>query len=103
MKTNSQTDWTRVLNEAKADASVPFDPETDLYDPNDPKAVADFLSSAKIVRARGQRGAQKEPTKIATAIRLSPEVIAFFKAGGKGWQTRVDEALREYIKNHSLA
>ena len=103
MKQKSQTDWERVLREAKADAPVPFDPETDLYDPNDPAAVKAFVAEAKIVRARGQRGEQKAPKKVATAIRLSPEVVAFFKAGGQGWQTRVDEALREYIKEHSPA
>lgn len=103
MNPNSKTDWARVLREAKAEAPVPFDPETDLYNPNDPAAVAAFLAEAKIARGRGQRGSQKAPTKIPTAIRLSPEVLAFFKAGGKGWQTRVDEALREYIKEHSPA
>jgi uncharacterized protein (DUF4415 family) len=103
MKPNSKTDWERVLREAAADAPVAFDPEADLYDPNDPQAVAEFMAKATVVRGRGQRGEQKAPRKIATAIRLSPEVVAFFKAGGKGWQTRVDEALREYIKTHSPA
>jgi len=56
---------------------------------------------AELRRARGQRGAQKAPRKLATAIRLSPEVAAFFKSGGRGWQTRIDEALREYVKAHS--
>ena len=100
MKTNSKTDWERVRREANSDEPVHFDPETDLYDPNDPAAVTTFVAEATIVRARGQRGEQKAPKKIATAIRLSPEVINFFKASGKGWQTRVDEALQEYIKEH---
>jgi len=56
---------------------------------------------AELRRARGQRGPQKAPRKIATAIRLSPEVIEFFKSGGSGWQTRVDAALLEYVKTHS--
>jgi uncharacterized protein (DUF4415 family) len=38
--------------------------------------------------------------KIPTTLRLSPEVIAYFKATGEGWQTRVDAALREYIQAH---
>jgi len=29
------------------------------------------------------------------AIRFSPEVLAAFRASGKGWQTRMDEALKE--------
>lgn len=56
---------------------------------------------AELRRARGQRGPQKGPRKVATAIRLSPEVIEFFKSGGSGWQTRVDAALLEYVKMHS--
>ena len=43
------------------------------------------------------RGLQKAPTKISTTIRLSPEIIAHFKAGGPGWQSRVNAALREWI------
>src|SRR5437868_5652026 len=56
---------------------------------------------AELRRARGQRGPGRAPRKVATAIRLSPEVASFFKAGGRGWQTRIDEALREYVKAHT--
>lgn len=41
------------------------------------------------------RGPQKAPTKVPVSIRLSPEVIEYFKAGGPGWQGRIDEALRK--------
>lgn len=41
------------------------------------------------------RGPQKAPTKVPVSIRLSPEVIAHFKAGGPGWQGRIDDALRK--------
>lgn len=34
---------------------------------------------------------------MSTTIRLSREVIEHFKAGGRGRQTRIDEALREWI------
>jgi len=33
--------------------------------------------------------------KIITTIRLSPEVLTLFRATGPGWQTRMDEVLRE--------
>lgn len=50
------------------------------------------------------RGKQKAPTKIATTLRLDPAVIDYFKADGKGYQTRINEVLKAYIKNqeHSL-
>jgi uncharacterized protein (DUF4415 family) len=43
------------------------------------------------------RGAQKAPTKIPVSIRLSREVVDHFKAGGPGWQTRIDEALAKVV------
>ena len=38
--------------------------------------------------------------KVATTIRLSAEVMDYFKAGGRGWQTRIDAALRDWIGKH---
>lgn len=35
--------------------------------------------------------------KVSTTIRLSAEVVEYFKTSGKGWQTRIDEALKEYV------
>ncbi len=49
------------------------------------------------LRYRGQRGKQKEPVKVATSLRLSPEVISFFKAKGAGWQTRIDDVLKMFV------
>lgn len=49
------------------------------------------------------RGPQKAPVKVSTTIRLSPEVMEAFKATGKGWQTRVDAALKDWLKTHSPA
>lgn len=38
-------------------------------------------------------------TKERITIRLSPEVLKHFRATGKGWQTRIDETLKEAIHN----
>ena len=46
------------------------------------------------------RGPQKAPTKTKVTIRLSPEIVEHFKSQGKGWQSRVNEALPEYVKTH---
>ena len=48
----------------------------------------------------GKRGPQKAPTKISTTLRLSPDVVARFRATGKGWQARIDEALKEWLAAH---
>ena len=39
----------------------------------------------------------------AVTIRLSRDVIDHFKAGGRGWQTRIDEALRDWIGKDGAA
>lgn len=42
-------------------------------------------------------------TKERITIRLSRDVVEQFRASGDGWQTRVDAALKDWLKNHSPA
>ncbi|MDB5564486.1 MAG: hypothetical protein JWP84_1052 [Tardiphaga sp.] len=56
------------------------------------------LTPAMLATVRNARGPQKAPTKIAVSIRLSPDVVAHFKAKGPGWQARIDDALRKVAK-----
>lgn len=58
----------------------------------------------KFAKAAVRRGRPPvaEP-KISTTIRLSRDVIDYFKAGGRGWQTRIDDALREWIERNGAA
>jgi len=65
-----------------------------------PEVVAAY-KSGELKRRRGQRGPQKKPTKQQVSIRFSPEVLAHFKGTGRGWQTRMDEALKQWIVEHS--
>lgn len=51
-------------------------------------------------RRQGERGVQRSPTKQSVSIRYSPEVIEYFKATGAGWQTRINEALRDWVETH---
>jgi len=52
-------------------------------------------------RKRGQRGPQHSPTKQLVSVRYSPEVLQYFKATGAGWQTRMNEALLEWVHKRS--
>ncbi len=45
-----------------------------------------------------RRGAQKAPTKRQVTLRLDPDLIEHFKAGGQGWQTRLNAALRKAVE-----
>ena len=49
------------------------------------------------------RGPQKDPLKVPVSIRLSPDVIEYFKSQGKGWQTKINNILHNYIKNNKSA
>ena len=74
------------------------DPECS-YDPNDPAAVESFWKDAT-VRRPGQRGPGKRAKKVLLSVRFSPEVVEYFKSTGEGWQTRMNEALKEWVASH---
>jgi uncharacterized protein (DUF4415 family) len=47
------------------------------------------------------RGIQrKKPAKVSTTVRFDREVIDAFRATGKGWQTRMNQALKDWLKTH---
>ncbi|HWT11687.1 MAG TPA: BrnA antitoxin family protein [Allosphingosinicella sp.] len=50
-------------------------------------------------RRRGRPARPAGEKKEAVSLRLSPAVLAFFRAGGAGWQTRVDEALMRHVRD----
>jgi uncharacterized protein (DUF4415 family) len=45
-------------------------------------------------RKRGERGPQRAPAKEAVSLRVDKDVLARFKATGRGWQTRMNLVLR---------
>lgn len=48
------------------------------------------------------RGRPKaETTKLALTVRYDADVVEAFKATGKGWQTRMNAALKDWLKTHS--
>lgn len=44
-----------------------------------------------------RRGVQKASTKVSTTIRIDREIIEYFQSGGRGWQTRLNNALKEWV------
>jgi uncharacterized protein (DUF4415 family) len=74
------------------------DPECP-YDANDPAAVQAYWKGAT-VRRPGQRGPGRKSKKVLLSVRYSPEVVEYFKSSGEGWQTRMDEALKEWMAAH---
>ena len=66
------------------------------------RPVKDVLSAALLDPLK-VRGPQKEPIKERITIRLSADVVQPFRATGNGWQTRVDAALKDWLKTNSPA
>jgi uncharacterized protein (DUF4415 family) len=44
-----------------------------------------------------ERGDFYRPIKEQITLRLDKDVIAWFKAGGEGYQTRINEVLRDHV------
>lgn len=49
-------------------------------------------------RRRGRPPKPEGERKEAVSLRLDPGVLAWFRAGGEGWQTRINEALERYVR-----
>jgi len=70
---------------------------------NDPDAKPLTPKQLKaMVPIRALRGRPKsENKKLLVSVRYSPEVVAYFKSTGEGWQSRMDGVLRQYVARHS--
>ena len=58
---------------------------------------------AGIEAYRRQRGRPTGSDKESTTIRFDRDVLAAFRAGGPGWQTRMNAALRDWLKMQTAA
>jgi uncharacterized protein (DUF4415 family) len=69
----------------------------------DPDAQPLSLKQLKsMVPLRALRGRPKSETKkLLVSVRYSPEVVAYFKSTGAGWQSRMDGVLRGYVARRS--
>lgn len=82
---NSQTDWDRV------DALE--DDDIDLSD--SPEVTPEMFA-----RAVARRGLKPVEPKKQVTLRLDADVLEWFKAQGRGYQSRINALLREYMKAH---
>ena len=78
-KLKGQTDWARIEAEEAAGIEPPYDEDDFEVD----------WSSARLV---------VPDVKGAISMRLDADVLAFFKAQGKGYQTRMNAVLRSFME-----
>ncbi len=74
----SRTDWKRV--DATKDSDIDY---SDI-----PRLSPDFFANAILWPGR----------KKQITLRLDPDVIAFFRKTGKGYQTTINAVLRKYVE-----
>jgi uncharacterized protein (DUF4415 family) len=90
-------------------------PNPELIDDENPEWTAQTFAKARpasevlpkifgtkvakeMLRPRGRPPVEHPKERIN--IRLSHEVVEYFKSAGDGWQTRIDSALRQFITEH---
>jgi uncharacterized protein (DUF4415 family) len=84
-----------MAGKKRASKTIWIDPDEAPELTDDWFAKADLYQADKLVR-RGGRPKTAAP-KEAVNIRLDHDVLAHFRAGGRGWQSRMNAALRKTI------
>ena len=64
------------------------------------RPAKDVLPANVMAAARRPGRPKAEAPKEPINIRLSPDVLAAFRASGAGWQGRIDAALKDWLKTH---
>lgn len=79
--------------------------DTSWTDPDDAPELTDaffeqadeYVGSRRVRRGRPR----SDHAKRALTIRYDADIVEAFRATGKGWQTRMNDALRDWLRNHA--
>ena len=67
------------------------------YDEDSPKLTAEQIARMKPAHLEYWK---VEPVKVSLSIKIDADVLAWFKSQGKGYQTRINKALRDVMTQH---
>ncbi|USX28535.1 BrnA antitoxin family protein [Oxalobacteraceae bacterium OTU3CINTB1] len=110
MKTKPKIILPTKAEDARINAGIAGDPDNPEWSAGDfrqSKSAKEFFDDGTyenlvtLKRRPGERGPQKAAVKERITIRLSPEIVSRFRATGPGWQTRIDDALADWLRTHS--
>jgi len=60
------------------------------------------LGGADMRRLRRVGRPKSESRKVQLTVRYDADIVEAFKASGEGWQTRMNSALRDWLKTHRM-
>ena len=84
--------------EAEIQRQISEDPEDPAHwEITTPLRPAIEVMPHLVERHRPGRGKQKAPTKEKVTVRLDADIVAHFRSTGRGWQTRLNDALRKSV------
>ena len=69
----------------------------------DDRPATDEELRAGLAAARKRGRPVSTSTKEQVSVRYDREVLAAFRRSGPGWQTRMNEALKDWLRTHSPA
>ena len=97
--------WNTPEEEAEINRGIALDPDNPEWTEEDFKRARParevmgnaFVNQMERERERRLRGPQKAPTKELISVRLDRDVLAQLRAGGRGWQARMNAILRKSV------
>lgn len=111
----SETTMRAVLIDGQAYERKPDGPLVPLVDRTD-YARLDNMSAAEVERLAAAdtegapmmddewaKGEVHRPLKVPVGLKIDDDVLSWFKARGRGYQTRMNAVLRRYMETHRKA
>ena len=93
---------TKQPNRSKSGLIIPTDEEDEAInrgiaaDPDTMEITAELAAKMRPFRRRGRP--EVDTPKVPTTMRIDEDVLLAIKDSGKGWQTRINEVLREAVR-----
>jgi uncharacterized protein (DUF4415 family) len=94
------------FSKAEMEAAIDAAPEVAVSDAENPPTTPEdweiaidshSLPELREKLAVRRRGPGRAPLKVPTTIRFDPEVLAALRTTGRGWQTRVNDVMKEWV------